>query len=400
MLDGYAIVKRFRSDPPSDYGVLTSIPWDVLLKMQRQEMAFDFETYGLDPQMGSLRSISLANDYGCVAIDLEALSQPDRKRLTEWLLGQNLIAHNMVFDGAWIYAKTKRMPKMHACTLGLFKQLSTEGFMGQRWGLKVAMTRVLGWKESNEEDLYAWLKSNKLTAARMAEAPWEILGKYNALDSAATWQLYKCFMELISDNSWGESLWHYHRNEFRTEIELLIEQQMAGMTIDLTALSEFDAKLEGDIEAKRQEFLNHPDVLPHVQEYQLLLAQEVRSNEPPQFTKTGKVAARYTRWEEKLREVSSRLDFNIDSPKQLQWLLFDKLGYDCPIKTDKGVKSVGKKALPHLGELGKMLKDYRELRDRRKFVTALRNVQRDGVFYPAVKPAATVTGRCGGGVEG
>lgn len=395
-MSGYAILRKTRVAPPQDIEVLEYLPKN--LNQYGGTCAIDFETHGIDPTLGTIRSVAIANDYGAIAIDCEKLSKGDRLILTNWLMEQDLIAHNAVFDAGWLYAKTGKMPKIEACTLVLFKLLATEGYLGQRWGLKSAMTELLGWPESNETDLYGWLKDNKLKAKDMAQAPWDVLGKYNVLDAAATWQLYKYLRSFIEENNWEAQILKFHKEDFRNLMELLIEQQIGGMHIDLKGLEDFDKKLEAEIEEKRQEFLNHGEVKSHVQYYQSVIIEEIEKAMPPQYTKKGEVTARYTKWQERLAAANSRIDFNIDSPKQLQWLFYERLFYDCPIKTDKGVTSVGKKAFPHLGHLGKLMKQYRELRDRRKFVTALTNVQRDGILYPTVKPHGTVTGRCSGGV--
>jgi DNA polymerase I-like protein with 3'-5' exonuclease and polymerase domains len=310
----------------------------------------------VDPTTGTVRSVAIANDYGAVAIDCEKLSKRDRAKLTRWLLGQDLIAHNAVFDAGWLYAKTGMIPNIEACTLVLFKLLATEGYLGQRWGLKAAMTDLLGWPESNEADLYDWLKENKLKAKDMAQAPWDILGKYNVMDAAATWQLYKYLRSVIEENGWENQILKFHQEDFNNLMKLLIEQQVEGMCIDLDALVAFDSKLILDIESKRREFLDHPEVKSHVEYYQSIIVEEIEKAMPPQYTKKGDVTARYTKWVEKLAAAKSRIDFNIDSPKQLQWLFYERLFYECPIKTEKGVTSVGKKAFPHLGELGKIMK--------------------------------------------
>ena len=399
MSSGYSILRKIKTAPPTEYRVLTSLPGD-LHEFSKQPIAFDFETHGIDPTSGSIRSIAISNDYGTVAIDIEKLNKNDRLRLTKWLLRQKLIAHNAVFDAGWIYAKTGQMPDIEACTLVLFKLLSTEGYLGQRWGLKSAMTDILGWPESNEVDLYKWLKDNGLGAKHMAQAPWDILGKYNAMDAAATWQLYKYFLQVIEENGWERSVLEFHRQDFSVLMKLIIEQQVQGITVDVESLKSFDVELRDNIDRKKLEFIQNPEVRPHIEYYQKVIIEEVEKAEPPQYTKKGTVTARYTKWLEKLELVKSRIDFNIDSPQQLQWLLYERLMYSCPIRTEKGVPSVGKKALPYIGNLGKLLKEYRELRDRRKFVTALTNVQRDGTLYPTVKPHGTLTGRSSGGSFG
>lgn len=398
MFCGYTFIRKQNLTSPDNLRVLAELPSD-LHKFEGQPVAFDFETTGLDPQVDHIRSIAIANDYGAYAIDLDALSANDRRRFSAWLIKQKLIAHNASFDASWIYTKMGTMPTIEACTLLLFKLLATEGYLGQSWGLKTAMTDILGWEESNEEDLYKWLKDNKLAKKDMSKAPWTILGKYNALDAAATWQLYKYFRDLISINGWDDTVYKFHQEDFLNLIQLTIEQQISGMSIDLDALAEYDDELETRISEKRQEFLTHVDVKPHIDYYQQILIEELTNKKPEQFTKSGSVAARYLKWQEKLATLHSQSNFNIDSVQQLQWLFYDRLMMECPIKTDKGLTSVGKKALPHLGEPGKVLKEYRELRDRRKFVTALFNVQQKGVVHPRVKGHGTVTGRSSGGIE-
>jgi len=395
----YAILRKQEMLPIPEYSVISHLP-DLTI-FDGQPVAFDFETHGLNPITGSIRSVAITNDAGSVAIDMEALTDAERSHLLLWLVHHplGLIAHNAVFDVSWLYHATGIMPKIETCTLVLFRLLATEGWLGQKWGLKSAMTDVLGWAHSNEEALYGWLKSKKLKTGDMAQAPWKILGKYNALDAIGCWQLYKTLSNIAISNGWKESVLDFHREDFCNLIELLVEQQISGMSIDLAGVNKYDQVLAEQIEGHRVEFLEHSEVEEHVTYYQRVLVEEMRLKEPPEFTKLGKPTSRHSKWRDRIEELTHRLDFNIDSPTQLQWLFFERLFYMSPIVTDKGGQSVGSKALPHLGELGKMLKGYRALRDRRKFVTALLNVQQGGILYPDVKCHGTVTGRPSGGKE-
>jgi hypothetical protein len=396
---GYAIIRKQAKSVPA-YTLHTELP--DLTPFEHQPVAFDFETHGLDPLPGRIRSVGLANDAGCLAIDLEALLAPDYDQFFRWLVQQRLVAHNFMFDGAWLKTTWPEADlKFEMCTQVIFKQLAGEGWFGQRWGLKVAMTDILGWPESNEEDLYAWLKANKLKKGDMAQAPWEILGPYNALDAGATWQLYKYFCEVCFTHGWRSSVLDFHRSDFGTLIHLLIEQQLAGMPLDEAKMAATNAALELSAGHKREEFLTHLKVAPHVEYYQECVVQalEDKLEDIPEFTKTGKTAARWVKQQEKIAAAKTRQDFNVDSPKDLSWLMFDRLGLTTPIMTDKGAPSVGAKSFPHFGELGQLLKEYRAIRDRRKFLVSLDDVQRDGVLYPNVKVHGTVTGRASGGRE-
>ncbi len=394
---GYAIIRKQSLKPPP-YEVLSCVP--DLTAFEAQPVAFDFETHGLDPAPGRVRSVALANDAGCVAIDLEALTSQEYSYLLDWLVQQRLIAHNFVFDGAWLQCLTGKVPGLEMCTLVMFKLLATEGWRSQRWGLKVAMTDVLGWPASNEENLHNWLSCNKLKVADMAKAPWEILGPYNSLDAAATWQLYKYFKKICENNGWIRSVFEFHRTQFGNLITLLIEQQLLGMEVDMPKLDSLDAALCDDIETKRQEFLTHPLVAPQIDTYQQFVVaalEEKVANIPHKSEKTGKVFVRWEKAQAKVEAAKLRQDFNVDSIKDMTWLLIDKLGYTTPIVTEGGAPSVGAKSFVHFGDLGVLLKDYRELRDRRKFLVSLREVQELGRLYPLVKVHGTVTGRLSGG---
>jgi len=75
-----------------------------------------------------------------------------------------LIAHNLTFDLAWMlrdlnlrddgslpswFSEFKKL-KLHACTLGLLRQLASEGFPGQEYNLGFAQKHLLGWDEVNK----------------------------------------------------------------------------------------------------------------------------------------------------------------------------------------------------------------------------------------------------------
>ena len=366
------------------------------LSLQR-EMALDFETYSLDPR-SDIRSVSFCNDHCCVAIDLLGISADIKQYIAEFIYSQELIAHNIMMEGAFLYERWEQHPKYHCCTYGLYKMLSSEGYPEQRYGCKEAMMDVLGWTERNDIQLTNWLIENNKDKSQMSDAPWEILGPYNALDAAASWQLYKYFKSVLENNDWGGAVWEFHQVEFMNQVELLIEQQLSGMNIDVKKAVEYGEKLDFDIDRMRKEFVELPEVAPLVEEYQQQIVNKLLAKEPTRYKKDGETSARWYDWMGQLQLQSTAIDFNIDSPKQLAWLLGEGLGIDNPIVTGKNETfSVGKKALKYFGDIGKFLAKYRKLRDKRKFVTSLINIQEDGMFFPKVKSYGTMTGRASGG---
>jgi DNA polymerase I-like protein with 3'-5' exonuclease and polymerase domains len=234
-------------------------------------------------------------------------------------------------------------------------------------------------------------------------APWDILGKYAALDAEATLQLYDYLKEVVNTKlpaDVASVLWDYTNNDVLTEIYLLIEQQIEGMTINNEKLALFSASLEHQIAAELDAFLTHEKVAPIIEELRQTKLRELDTVTIEQFTKTGTVAKR---WEVQQLKRQAIIDatpgqiFNSDSPKQLAWLFYDKLRYKVQRSTEKGEPSVDNKALPYFGEPGKILGKYRKLRDKLKFVTATQNVQRNGVLHPSMTMSGTATGRLAGG---
>jgi DNA polymerase I-like protein with 3'-5' exonuclease and polymerase domains len=267
------------------------------------------------------------------------------------------------------------------------------------------MTDVLGWPEQNTEELYTWLKEHKYTKSQMSLAPWEILGKYAALDADATWYLYKYLQEVIEQLpvNLREVFWDYHKQDVLTEVRLLIEQQVGGMTINLKKLDEYDRRLCEQIEALRRQFLNHEKIVPIMKGLKESQLAALVAIEPPRLTKAGVPTKRWESWTKRVEELMAAEPnslFNIDSPKQLAWLFYTKLGFKVQRTTDKGDPSVDNKSLPYFDEVGFPLIRYRKLRDKLKFVTATRNVQIDGVLHPSMTMSGTVTGRLAGGNRG
>ena len=330
-----------------------------------------------------------------------------------WLARQSLIAHNYVFDGAWIKRYTGQNPLAWFDTYGMFRQLATEGWDEQRWGLKTAMTDVLGWPEPNDSDLTNWLKANGHKKHDLAKAPWELLGPYNALDAGATWQLYEYFMSVLRQYDWGDLLLNYHQNEHLGEIQLLIEQQFSGMKLDIAQLKAYDHKLVTEMKKLVQEFKEIPEIKSVLERRYQKNSPTMETTAPKKHKKDGTVSKIWLKWKQKQFEAEQTgiwkfakagnklkwRPFNINSVADLKTLFFDELGYPVREKTDKNEPSISKKTLPYIGDGGIYLNKYRLLRDEYKFVRAALYLACDGVLHPKVKSVATVTGRVGGGTE-
>jgi DNA polymerase I-like protein with 3'-5' exonuclease and polymerase domains len=265
------------------------------------------------------------------------------------------------------------------------------------------MVDVLGWEEQNTDELYTWLSSNNLKKGDMHLAPFSLIGPYNALDADATYQLYKYLVEVLNSRFIPEirdTIIEYHRQDSLTMIDLLIEQQIAGIHVNLEKLATYEQKLILNITRLRDKFLELDEVQLPLQYLRRTQIDHLTAAEPERLTKTGVRTKRHEAWERKCQELRDLPDhelFNVDSPKQLIWLLVDQLGYKTPRVTEKGDASVDNKSLSSLGEPGRVLARYRKLRDKLKFVTAIQNIQQDGILHPSLTMAGTSTGRMSGG---
>lgn len=410
------LFRRTTERSPPKYSLISRLAAEtvdlITESFSGQPFGFDFETSGLDPVLPDsyVRSIGLANDEHCLAIDLKDADPAALEALMRWLGRQQLVAHNINFDGGWIYKYTAEVPRMECCTSGLFKQLSTEGYVGQRWRLKEAMVEILGWPLQNDRDLLMWLKENGLGKSDMAQAPWEILGPYNALDAAATFQLWQEFKLIMARYPWGQTLMEYHQQEFLCEVGLLIESQFAGLSLDIERLDTLDISLENKINGYLQEFMELPKVVEYRDHLRNCAITTMSETEPNEVLKDGKtISKNWLAWCVRMENIKVAEHFNIDSPSQLvgffhKFLAYKVVEYTKPPKKP-GKKpfvpkpSVGKRCLPFFEEYGEILIKYRLERDRRKFVKSLKAAQFNGRLHPRFKTPGTLTGRLSGGVE-
>ncbi len=370
---------------------------------RRSLLALDLETNGNDPSHPDFAvvGIGLSNTLGVTYLDWRHLDDEARAYLYARLKERPLTAFNVLFDGAALQAVGMGWLDWRVCTFGLFRQLATEGFDGQRWSLETLQNEVLGWPGSNKTALTALLAKHRLKKENMsclADLEPEEFGRYCALDAEAAWQAVFEFDKVLDKlGRPGEVLRRYHKEEFMTEVRLLAEQQLRGLTIDVPKLQAYRDQLASRIVEGTASWLAMPEVAPAVAEYNAAVVAEHRRTEPAQTTKQGTVAARWTNWERKLRELETGQHFNPRSRAQLAWLFFDKLDYT-PLKfTDAGAKSVDKEVLPFLGAPGKHLSGVRKLEKELSYVEAGLAKQRDGTLHVACKSVGAATGRLAGG---
>lgn len=451
-------------------------------------MALDFETTGdytptKETPAGQVVGVGLSDDRGSVYVDFRN-SHPDTYRYIIKQLDSArvpLIAHNLFFDAGWIVRDFGIWLNWVSCTYALYKLIATEGFIGQEWGLKAAQKDLLLWQETNERELDLWLINNGFhqntsshekqgyyffpnwpvqkrleprwiapRKAKMAEAPAAILGHYCALDADATYLIYsKHFLPALKK---FEALSHYAGPEiYLPYIRIHIEQKLNGIKIDRLHLLEYTRELETRKQEQERKIIAHPEITPHVEEFnkqvldELLADEPIRYRkqkelpaEPPKHTKSGRLSKNWEKWEERRKnpplpeetlhwkgwfqktdETRVAQHFNFESAKQLQWLIYERIAPGFEIIEDRFepyaripyqgrvlevmlTKSSGlptdEKALKQFGEVGALICEHKDICKLLTFCSSLDSITGpDSIYHPSFRVPGTYTGRLAGG---
>lgn len=200
---GYSILEKQNLQPRTPIAVLEHATFaqvrELLPPGKLDAMiAVDIETNGLDASDPACFPVGIgfADATGCFYIDLQTASEDAILHIKVFLRRAScLVGFNIFFDGAFLARWTGRPLKWRGDAFGLFKQMSGEGWTGQKWSLGTAITDILGWPVSSKQTLEAALTERGLSKGEMWKLPVPILGEYCAHDSEATYQLWSVLYE-------------------------------------------------------------------------------------------------------------------------------------------------------------------------------------------------------------
>jgi hypothetical protein len=255
---------------------------EVNLKDEDDVIAFDTETTGLvvfGNESFRVVTLGFCHDQTAISLDLRDKSRQQiveiLNNLKQLLISRNLklVAHNLFYDASVIanYLGCVRsdgwMPYRY-CTYAMFRYLSSEGWEGQSHSLKFAMKELLLWTDTNEVEQDSWLINNgyvtlqavagnveairagiaegkeyKPDKSQMYRVPHDILGRYNALDCFATYQLYREVL-LPCVNKYTTSFFKWwHEGPMMTTIRNGVDNYQKGIFVDLDILRTYRDKL-------------------------------------------------------------------------------------------------------------------------------------------------------------
>jgi len=200
---GYALLQRQSLTPRQPIAILENVILPDLVNLLSAYKldslwAIDIETNGLDAADPACFPVGIgfADHDGCFYVDLQSADDRARSYIKFYLLNATrLVAFNNFFDGAFLQRWIGLPLQFEGDAYALFKQLSGEGWSGQKWGLGAAITDVLGWPVSSKATLETALKESGLPKSEMWRLPVSVLGPYCAHDAEATYQLWTYLYE-------------------------------------------------------------------------------------------------------------------------------------------------------------------------------------------------------------
>ena len=442
----FSIIKPAKAGlygPRDDYRIANAADWWMATTIVRRisgPVVVDFETNGLNFLAPDFKVVGIGiagkGLEGGIYFSLKNGENPED--LLKVLCECKLIAHNVTFDAGVLerLIRDHDMPSTLSKnwpwkwdTISMYFHLSQHEWPQQRYGLKAAQVDVLGWEDKGDVKLDAWLSEHGLGKGDMWQAPDEILGEYGCYDVQSTFQLFEhlrpqleAFPDAVEFISEVEVPYHYRA---------IVEMRFAGMQLDVPRLTRLQENLQAEVDAFRSQFMNHEQVKPWIAGVDSIKLGELIENAPEKLTKTGKVAARWTKWKEKIDNFQEGDWLNVNSKAQLRDLFFNHLykhgpvepviGWDGSQREFKNGKlmweadlyvdgkkishewasktaevPVDKEVLGKLGEVGAMLLDYNKKNKLLGYVNGMAESLMDGIHHGQLRPLGTMTGRAAG----
>lgn len=402
-------------------------------------IALDFETRGTDPTLPDNYIVGMGLASEGFNYYFHRLHNPaEFDALLHRLLESQipLIAHNAYFDGQWIFNDWGSHANWEACTYALYRKLATEGWTGQRWGLKEAMQDVLLWDNANDDGISEWLVQNGYVnqsgnplKGEMWRCPPEILGQYCLLDAEATYLLYTRILRPALEKF--PELAKFHRTDFINLIKVLIEQKQHGIEVDREGLIRARSEIEAELGPMEAWIRTESDIAPHVRQWEENKLAQFDERQPERYRKPtklgveplihkkdGTVSKTWLKWIEKrdrapvesknwLKWQSDRMSivngesprhrFNLRSGDHLRWLFFDAMGMEAVEFTKGGIPKCDTDTMRAFGPGGEALERFHLLHKELSFVTAYLTLTESRVtVHPGFRVPGTLTGRLSG----
>lgn len=314
---------------------------------QAKHFCFDTETSGLDPLVDEVVGIAFSTQKGKAwYVDLTSEKKDDfLSRLRVFLEDPKKmkVAQNLKFDRSMLLKYNIDVIEPYFDTMVAHYLISPE----MNHGMDFLAEKYLNYKPVSIEELLGKKGKNQLTMDQLEP---EKIVDYACEDADITLQLFDIFKKDIDSNKNLSSLFYDLESPL---ISVLGDMEMTGIKLDVKALEAFSKELASDL------------------------------------LKTQEAIFKYAEEE-----------FNIDSPKQLGVILFEKLNVtDKPRKTKTGQYATGEDVLTKLKSKHPIMEEILEYRQLKKlkstYVDALPKLvsKVDGRIHTTYMQTVAATGR-------
>ncbi|UAV84410.1 DNA polymerase [Bacillus phage phi18] len=224
--------------------------------------------------------------------------------------------------------------------------------------------------------------------------PWDILKVYLADDCDVTYRLSEKYIPLVEENEEKKWLWE---NIMVPGYYTLLDIEMDGIYVDKEWLEVLRVSYEKEIARLEDKMREFPEVVAMEREKRdrwkerVMIGTIKPANRTPEQQEKFKTYKKY--------DPSKGGDkFSFGSHKQLGELLFDRMGLETVIFTDKGAPSTNDDSLKFMESQSDFVKVLMEFRKANhlynNFVSKLSlMIDPDGIVHPSYNIHGTVTGR-------
>jgi hypothetical protein len=364
----YVLLEAVYTSPDNTAITITNKTKDVIAFLERHSgkiIAFDTETNSTrifgNPSF-KMVGIGFSCDNASIYLDYSKRDfetiQRSLTRISE--LKPKLIAFNLTFDAAvlsfYLGGVRKGEPgwlKYTDDAYFLLRMFGSEGWDGQRFDLKSAMRDLLSWRDTNEYERDEWLLSRgyiagatgiretatpeeresikervalgrkegkcyKPNKGMMHLVPADILGKYCALDSYATWLLYTEVLLPVVEKFRTPFYDKWMHPAYLMQIRNAVDNYRHGIKIDRKLLNLFIKETTTAVEkAEKQIYIDFAPEIRTVNTFKLekfkathCPAQQFKAvkvrKEPVKFTKKGTLNKQWLKW----KYLTTKVDIN------------------------------------------------------------------------------------------
>jgi DNA polymerase I-like protein with 3'-5' exonuclease and polymerase domains len=357
----------------------------------------DFEANTNKPQAKDLwvRSVAFANADHVVAIDFKDASDYDLQWMWQWMAAQEIITFNHVYEGGLFRAKAGIIVAPLVDVYLAFKALGGKKYFDSPIGhsLKMAQVELLGWHEKGDAELDEYKAKMGYDWSDIKKFSKDIILHYNGLDADSTWALYMILKDTVKRHwdTWGEHFGEWHTQDVLNMNDLWVEALHEGMHLDMDQLHSYTEECAISKDEYHESFMSHELIAPGIKAFNDKYLADILEVHDKYIkeTKTGKVSANWQKRLDAHKEAEGVNQFNLNSPNQLRWLLYDSAGIQSP----KPDLSTDKESLQQIGEVGEILLGYRLAKTELQFLHQLKANEVGGKIYPNVVVMGTDTGR-------